>query len=166
LYILFVSAETGLNSACQSAYRDIICLRFTDAQQKIAFEKKLNPGNPLPYLLDNYIDFITAMISEEDKDYKHLRENRDIRLRYLAGSDRNSPWYLYSQAEIYLQLGLQESNSESTSTLNGHQQSLPPAGKECDTFPSFLPNQVRLGLLHALVGTVPDKYAGQSRPSI
>ncbi len=154
-----VSAETGLNSACQSAYRDIICLRFTDAQQKIAFEKKLNPGNPLPYLLDNYIDFITAMISEEDKDYKHLRENRDIRLRYLAGSDRNSPWYLYSQAEIYLQLGF--ARVKFGEYINGSMdinRAYRLLEKNATRFPSFLPNQVRLGLLHALVGTVPDKY--------
>ncbi len=152
-------AATDFDGNCRSAYHDIICLRFDDARKKIDLEKAINPANTIPYLLDNYIDFITVMVGEEEKDLEQMRQNRDFRLQHLVNGDSKSPWYLYSQADIYLQWGFARIKfGEYVSAGLDINWAFRLLEDNEHKFPDFTPNKIRLGLLHALVGTVPDKY--------
>lgn len=152
-------ASTEFDKVCRDAYSDILSLKFEDAATKIKNEKKLSPGNTIPFLLENYIDFIKVMVAEEDQDIQALHDSRDARLQLLAKGDNKSPWYLQSQAEIYLQSGIcrfkfGEYVSGGMDINRAYQLLLENNAK----FPSFPPTMSRLGLLHALIGTVPDKY--------
>jgi hypothetical protein len=109
-FLLFVSlaaeASFTFNDNCKQAYTDMMCLKFAQASARMQTEKKFNADNQVPYIIENYIDFLRVLIGEEEKDFIHLKDNRDARLQKLAASGRNSPWYLYSQSLIYLQSGV------------------------------------------------------------
>jgi len=156
---MVVHSTTDFNINCRNAFHDIICLRFADAHSKIDNEKQGNPSNSIPYLLDNYIDFLTVMIGEDQKDLEKMRDKRDFRLQHLVKGDRTSPWYLNSQAEIYLQGGFARIKFGeyllAGIDINRAFRLLTENEKK---FPGFIPDQIRLGLLHAFIGTVPDKY--------
>jgi tetratricopeptide (TPR) repeat protein len=164
LAVLFIpftlKAGTDFNANCRNAYSDIICLKFKDAGDKIRSEKKLNPTNSIPFLLDNYMEFIQVMTSEEDPLYRSFRKNRDVRLQSLAKGDKLSPWKLYSMAEIYFQAGMVKIKFgdyiSAGVELNRAYELLKENNKE---FPGFIPVKLRLGLIHALLGAVPDQYS-------
>jgi hypothetical protein len=153
------ASSTEFSPTCRKAYHDIICLQFNDAHKKIESEKKLNPGNSIHYLLENYIDFLIVMISEEKDDFDKLKENREFRLQRLMKGNPASPWYLYSQSEIYLQSAFARIKfGEYISAgidINRAYRLLEDNNRK---FPDFIPDKIRLGLLHTLVGTVPGKY--------
>lgn len=151
---------TVFNENCRNAYKDIICLKIEDARQKITAESKNHPGNTITFLLQNYIDFIRVITSEEQPAFETLKNNRDIHLQGVAKGDQNSPWTSFSQAEIYFQLGLSKLKfGEYLSAgldLNRAYRLFEDNQKR---FPDFMPGKVRMGLMHALIGAVPDKYA-------
>ena len=68
-FLLFMplprAQQYKFDANCQRAYASILSLRFSEAQQLIALEKKMEPGNLLPLYLENYIDFLTLIIGED-----------------------------------------------------------------------------------------------------
>lgn len=152
-------ATTGYSFRCQKAHANILCLRFEEAQTLIREEIKQNPENTQPYLLENYIDFLTVMIGEQEEDYARLKQQRNRRLAKLASGDASSPWYRYSQAMVYMQCGFARVKFRDFVTagveLNQAYKLLEENNRR---FPEFLPDKVCLGLLHSLIGTVPDSY--------
>ena len=157
-------ASSDFNTHCQKAYSEIICLRFDAARKILASEKKTNPSNTIPFLLENYISFLSVMISEEEKDLKILLDNKDLNLQHLSKGDRNSPWFLYSQAEVFLQAGMAKVKFQEYLSagldINRAYRLLTENEKK---FPAFMPAKIRIGLLHSLVGTVPDQYKWAAR---
>ena len=51
-----VEAAFEFNDNCKQAYTDVFCLRLTKADSRMQQEMKQNPGNQVPYLIENYID--------------------------------------------------------------------------------------------------------------
>jgi len=164
LFILFfvsVTAEASFtfNDNCKQAYTDVMYLRFTHADARMQAEKKINPGNQVPYIIDNYIDFLKVLIGEEEKDFVHLKDNRDFRLQKLAKQGKESPWYLYSQSLIYLQSGVARIKfSEYVNAGLDINRAYRLLIENQRKFPDFIMNKAGLGILHALIGTVPAKY--------
>ena len=51
-------ADFQFTENCQQAYTEVTSLRFQNAQILLQTEKRDNPSNDFPYLLENYIDFL------------------------------------------------------------------------------------------------------------
>ena len=163
LLFLFIStraiAAFTFNENCKKTYLQVMCLQFSDAEQRIQSELKLNPDNQVPYLIENYIDFLKVMIGEEQKDFDQLEAKRVFRLQHLAASGKDSPWFLYSQSLVYLQSGMArikfgEYVNASLDINRAYRLLLENRRK----FPDFVMNKAALGILHSLIGTVPAKY--------
>jgi len=163
IFILFISLATqasfNFNDNCKQAYTDMMCLRFAKAGIRIQSEKKLNPDNQVPFIIENYIDFLKVLIGEEEKDFLTLKSNKEYRLRKLAKEGKDSPWYLYSQSLIYLQSGVArlkfgEYVNASLDINRAYRLLIENQRK----FPDFVMNKAGLGILHSLIGTVPAKY--------
>jgi hypothetical protein len=161
LLLLWFQAKsaTGYSDRCEKAYSYILCLRFNDAQILLDEEKTLNPSNTQPYPLENYIDFLKVMIGEEEQDYNRLKRQRNSRLEKLAYGDAGSPWYRYGQAVIYIQCGFARVKFHDYTTAGIElNQAYKLLEENNQRFPDFIPNKTCLGLLHALIGTVPNNY--------
>ncbi len=159
-----VKASFIFNENCKQAYTDMMNLRFAQAAMKMQWEKKANPDNQVPYVIENYIDFLKVVIGEEDKDYRHLLAHKESRLQKLARQGKDSPWYLYSQSLIYLQTGIARIKFgeyvNAGLDINRAYRLLTENQKK---HPEFVMNKAGLGILHSLIGTVPAKYRWATR---
>ncbi|MEM1215643.1 MAG: hypothetical protein AAGJ82_08165 [Bacteroidota bacterium] len=140
-------------------YERITELRLAEATTLIAQLQKDEPDNLAAVHLANYVDFFTVYVSEDVQTYRRLKVNRELRLKRLADGDTQSPYLLYSQAEIRLHWALLKFRFEDylsafTDINRAHKLLL----KNEARFPHFIGNKKDLGILHAAVGTVPDNY--------
>ena len=62
-----------------------------------------NPTNGFIPLHQNYIDFLTIIIGEEKSYFDNAIQQKEVRMELLQSKNEDSPYYLYSQAEIHLQ---------------------------------------------------------------
>jgi predicted Zn-dependent protease len=109
--------------------------------------------------LENYIDCLSIFVGEEEVEYKRLLKNKDRRLRMIQRGDESDPYYLYTQAEIRLQWAAAKLKfGDYFSAFQEVNRANKLLTKNQDLFPHFVLNKKSLGLLHALVGTVPDSY--------
>ena len=80
LAFLSLQSQVDLNDNCTSAYTDIISLRFDDARVKLAYEKSEAPENLMVPYLENYMDFLTVFIGENEEDFDFLEKNKSNRI--------------------------------------------------------------------------------------
>lgn len=150
-------ANFDFNSNCIKAYQNILSLKLSNARLLISAEKKKNPGNSIPYLLDNYVDYFSLLTTENKSDFDRLKNNKASRLSRMEKEDRNSPYYLFAQAEINLQWAMTRGRFQEYFTsaieINRAFNLLQENAKK---FPGFLPNQKNIGVINAILGSVPD----------
>src|ERR1022692_2826449 len=144
-------ASFVMNDNCIAAYYKIISLRIEEGKLLLEKEKATNPGNDMPYFLENYIDFITLFISEDKDIFDKIKSNMDSRLKKFKNSDVNSPFYLYTQADIYLQWALVRIKfKEYFSAAIEIEKAYKLLNENKKRFPDFIANNKGLGLLHAI----------------
>ncbi|MCD4682362.1 MAG: tetratricopeptide repeat protein [Bacteroidales bacterium] len=147
------------NQNCKDAYSAIISLKFDEGKNLIEKEKSTNPENNIPYMLENYIHFLTIFIAEEEDEFEKLSKLKDDIISRLKKGDKKSPYYRYCLSQVYLQWAFARSKFKeyvtATFEINKAYRQLEANNEE---FPDFLPNLINLGLLHTLIGTVPNNY--------
>ncbi len=152
-------AAYDFNSNCKKAYNEIINLRFSQGKTLLADERKNNPSNLIPCYLENYIDFLSLIISEDKQKFDLLKNNQDIRINQLEKGDKNSPYYSYCLAEVYMQWAFVRLKFEDyTNAAYEINKAYNLLTKNAKDFPDFMPNYKGLGILHAIIGTIPDNY--------
>lgn len=153
-----------LNQNCLNAYDCILSLRFSRANELLKAESKANPGNRIVSYLENYADFLEVIISEDKNKYQSFSVNKNSLLKNLESGDTQSPWYLYTQAQLNLQHAFAAARFEEYSSaaleINKAYRLLL---KNSKLYPSFQPNQVALGLLQVLIGSIPQNYQWVTR---
>ncbi|MCD4697232.1 MAG: hypothetical protein K8S16_13425 [Bacteroidales bacterium] len=167
LIILLIASLSGIgqyhydfNENCRNAYSTINSLKFEEGKKLIDREKIVNPNNNIPYLLDNYIYFLTVFIGETEDDFDLFDDLKDDIIDRLKDGDESSPYYRYCLAQVYLQWAVARIKFKeyvtATFEINKAYRLLE---KNREEFPEFLPNLINLGLLHTMIGTIPDNYS-------
>ncbi|MGK0363392.1 MAG: tetratricopeptide (TPR) repeat protein [Saprospiraceae bacterium] len=143
----------------QATYKKIIDLRLDEAEVNINALKQSEPDNLIILHLENYVDFFKVFIHEDKAEFERLEANKDRRLELIKEGDESSPYYLYLQADIRLQWALAHLKFEEYATAffetNKAFKLLTENSKK---YPNFKANKKDLGILHAMVGTIPDNY--------
>ena len=143
----------------KEAYEKVLSLRFVEAQNLLEQIKTEEPGNLLVYHVENYIDFFKIYINEDEDEFDRLKSNKAARLDKIKSGDPNSPYYLFLQADIRLQWALARLKFEEYFTsFTEVNKAYKLLKKNQEKFPDFMPNLKDLGILHAMVGTIPDNY--------
>ncbi|MFK7933466.1 MAG: tol-pal system YbgF family protein [Saprospiraceae bacterium] len=144
----------------KKAYKKTLELRFAEAQQLLATMKTAEPDNLIRLHVEDYIDFFTVYIGEEEAVFKRLEARKEERLAKISeDGDPESPYYLFLQADIRLHWALARLKFEEyTTTYFETNKAFKLLNKNVRKFPDFIPNKKDLGLLHAIVGTIPDNY--------
>ena len=75
-----VKANFVFNPNSTAAYQAIFDLRFNDARKYIRDEKINNSQNGIPVLLDNYIDFLFLLTSENKIEYEKFKSRKSDRI--------------------------------------------------------------------------------------
>ena len=60
--VIINAQSVAINDNCKLAYVDVLSLRFDDAKEKIALERKQNSDNLFVSYLDNYINFLANIL--------------------------------------------------------------------------------------------------------
>ena len=168
IFLLFcaTSAKANFNfdANCIEAYKAVLGLRMNEAKALIQKEKQQDPGNGITILLENYVDYFGLLTSESKDDYERLKDNKSTRLSALEENDSTSPYYLFSQAEVYLQWSLLKakfgdyvSSSFDAKKANGLLKD------NNEKFPDFLPDQKSLALVNVIFGSIPANFKGITR---
>ena len=158
------AADYDMNSNCRQAYDHILRLRFKQAESILTGESNSNPNNRIVSYLRNYAGFLEVIISEDKQKYEGFLSAKQGYLTHVASGEALSPWHLYTQAQIHLQ--------HSTAALRfgdyangaiGMNKAYRLLVKNETLFPEFRPNQVALGLLQVLIGSIPQNYQWVSK---
>lgn len=143
----------------REAYQLIFELRFDEARDALFKLQHGEPDNLVLHSLNNYMDCLGIFIGEQTKTYETLQKNKEIRLEALRQGDPDSPYYLYAIADIYLQWAITRVKFEDYfQAVMEIKRGFGLLERNDRKYPDFMPNKKNLGLLHALVGTVPDQY--------
>jgi tetratricopeptide (TPR) repeat protein len=169
-YILFLcwhlSAKANFNydGNCVAAYKAILDLRMNDARALLQKEKRQDPQNGIITLLENYADYFAVMASESKADYERLKDNRSARVSALQDNDSNSPFYLYSQAQVFLQWSfLKAKFGDFVSSAFDAKKARSLLNENEEKYPGFTPDQISLALVNVIFGSVPASFQGITR---
>lgn len=155
-----IQAQTfDFNQQCQQAYQAIFKLKLDEGLAILEKEKENNPSNYMPYFIENYADILKLFINDNQALYDAIEPKVEARLAKLKSANSNSPYYLYTQADIHLQWAFCKTKFGNTLSAvfevkKAHGLLLENQKK----YPDFKPNIKSLGLLHTLFGAIPDKY--------
>lgn len=158
-FTAFAQKVYDFNANCKAAYAEIIKLKLTAGQELIAKERQENPNNLIPYLLEGYIDFFTLFFNEDPAEYAVRKDNFDKRIEAFDSGPVNSPFFRYCKALTYLQraaikIKFGERYSAGWDFKKANSLIKDNAGK----YPSFKPNNMILGPIEVVIGTVPSGY--------
>ncbi len=159
LFSLYANASFNMNANCQKAYQEILKLNFNEAREIIKTEK-LNNNNLIPFYLENCLDFYKIFISEDKEYFEKIKGNKDIRINKLKTGNINSPYYLYTQAEVNIQWAIMrvkfgEYYTAGMEIYKAYNLLIENKSK----FPDFILNDKSLGVLHSIIGTIPESYS-------
>lgn len=154
-----LTAQYNYSKSCQLAYQEILKFRFDHAGALLEEDRVADPDNLIPVLLENYIDFF-KLFTTEDKDlFDKLKPAKSLRLDRLEKGDKESPYYRYCMAGINLQWAFVRLKfGEYTTAAFEIRRAFLLLTENEKRFPDFLPNQIGLGILHIIVGLVPEQY--------
>lgn len=156
---LFAEKKFAFGKNCQLAYYSMMSLKLEEGKKYLAQERKENPDNLMPDFIENYSDFFLLTINENSDELSKLEGNKEKRLNALSGGSEESPWYLYTQAEVNLQWALVHLKFEQYYTAFFEiKKAYNQLTTNEEKFPNFTANKKSLGLVHALIGAVPESY--------
>lgn len=148
-----------INENCSAAYSNILALKFEDAQKRIEAEKIRNPQNIFIPYLENYIDFLKVTISEDEDIFHSLEKRVPDRINDIKKLNDTSRFKKYFIGNINLQWATARVKFGEYATaaieINRAYRLLEANNK---TFPGFMPNSITLGILHIMIGIIPDSY--------
>lgn len=156
-----IETDFGWTPGLQRAYADLMQLRVTDARQQLTRE---NPRNGLTIWLADYADMITLLISDDERGYDRKSKIQEQRLEQLETLDAKSPWSRMTQAEVrlhgaFVKLKFGQEVSACWDIIKAYKL----LAENAREFPSFLPTYKALGVLHVLIGSVPENYTWVTR---
>ncbi len=166
ILILKLSAKADFNydANCVDAYKAILDLRMNDAKALLQKEKQQDPQNGIVMLLENYVDYFSIMASESKADYQRLKDNRSARVSALEDNDRNSPFYLYAQAQVYLQWSFIKAKfGDFVSSAWDAKKARGLLNDNEEKYPGFTPDQISLALVNVIFGSIPASFQGITR---
>ena len=156
---LVARANFNFNPNCVEAYKAIMSLRMNEAKLLVQKEKQQNPQNGIIILLENYIDYFSLLASENKADYEKLKDNRSSRISALEDNDKNSPYYLYSQAEVYLQWSfLKAKFGDYYSSGLDAKKASGLLKDNSQKYPDFIPDKISLALVNVIFGSIPANF--------
>jgi hypothetical protein len=168
LFIISLSlpslASFNYNARCTEAYKAIYHLKLNDARILIREEKQQDPQNGVTILLDNYVDFFSLLMSDNKADYEKFSNYRSGRIDALENSERNSPYYLYSQGVVYLQWGILKAKfGDYFSSFLDIKKARALFRENAQKYPDFLPNQINTSLIDVVLDALPSNLKGVAK---
>lgn len=155
----YASPRFEFTPLATKAYRNILALKLNEATANIVQMRLTDPENLMSYYLEDYIETIIIFLDEDKNTFKKYVPNKEKRLQKLATGPKDSPYYLYTQAEISLhwsvaRLKFGERITSVREAANAYKLLI----KNDKKFPDFIANKKTISTLRAVFGAVPPEY--------
>ena len=143
----------------QKIYESITSLRIPEARILISQDKKANASNLIYPLLESYADFYQLFLNENRDEYDRTYPAFEQRIQLLEAGPKQSPYRLYSIALAHLHKSLiaLRFNKNLEAALDFRKAYL-LLNENKKAYPNFSPNDVYLGLMTTVIGTIPKGY--------
>ena len=143
----------------QKIYESITSLRIPEARTLMNQDKKANASNLIYPLLESYADFYQLFLNENKDEYSRLYPTFEQRIQLLEDGPKQSPYHLYSIALVHLHKSLIaiRFNKNLEAALDFRKAFL-LFKENKKAYPNFSPNDVYLGLMTTVIGTIPKGY--------
>ena len=143
----------------QKIYESITSLRIPEARILINQDKKANSSNLIYPLLESYADFYQLFLNENRAEYNRSYPAFEQRIQLLEEGPKQSPYHLYSIAVGHLHKSLIaiRFNKNFEAALDFRKAFL-LFKENKKAYPNFTPNDVYLGLMTTVIGTIPKGY--------
>ncbi|HSZ25094.1 MAG TPA: hypothetical protein VK766_05225, partial [Cytophagaceae bacterium] len=143
----------------ESAYIDFLNLKIAKGQTLINQDLTETPENGISIFIANYADVIKIFLSEDIKLYKFLSQNEEIRIKKIQSLEKESPYYLFTQAEIRLQWAFVKLKmGDELSAMMSLRTSYKLLEENLKLYPDFIPTKKSMGLLNVIIGSIPSNY--------
>ncbi len=153
-----------LNDRCRRAYDLLFALRLNEGLALLEAEKRENPGNRMPWFLENYADFFICYVGEDKAEFQRREASKAQRLKELGKGDASSPYFRYTEAELHLQWALARLKHEQyLSAFREIRSAYLLLNENQRLHPDFMPTAKSLALLHGIIGAIPDQYQWGAR---
>lgn len=150
-----LAQEASPTAAAKNAYRHILNLQIDTAKYGIVHRNT----HPSHIYLSNLIDIVRLLITERREDYESWQQREKIRFNALEKLPDNSPWKRFYQADIKLQWTLVKLKfGDELSAAWSFRKAYKLISENLRRFPTFKPQLKTAGILHILVGSIPEKY--------
>lgn len=147
----YFSISPGIEELYYSAWE----MNFEEAYETSEKVKTAEPENLLVYHVENYIDFLRIFVADDVRDYDQFNEDFERRLKMIQEGDDSSPYFYYSQAELYLQRSLIRAKNEEPIRAGWDLNRANKLLKNCKKrYPNFRYVDKSLALIHTLMGSV------------
>jgi tetratricopeptide (TPR) repeat protein len=163
-FTLFISplqaaGKFEFSPLARQAYNKTMALKLDEAESLINQLRKNEPDNLIVHLIENHKECLVTFVNEQKADYSRYLPNAKKRLEILKFGDSNSPYYLFAQAQVRLMWAMNRAKfGDLIDAFTETSAAYDYLEKNQKKFPDFLPNKMVLGVLHAVVGTIPDNY--------
>ena len=143
----------------QKIYESITSLRIPEARTLMNQEKKANASNLIYPLLESYADFYQLFLNENKAEYNQMYPAFEQRIKLLEEGPKQSPYHLYTIALAHLHKSLIaiRFNKNLEAALDFRKAFL-LFKENKKAYPNFSPNDVYLGLMTTVIGTIPKGY--------
>lgn len=148
-----------MNKECVQAYQELVSLQLASGKTHIEKLKQQQPNNLIPIFLENYHAFLLVFTEDNYQSYRAQIVTFNERINELKKGDKQSPYYLYSQAEILLQSGvLKLRNEDYISAAMDIRKAYKTFEENDALFPDFKANKKSLAMLQCVFGSIPENY--------
>ncbi|MCC6251827.1 MAG: hypothetical protein IT238_05140 [Bacteroidia bacterium] len=143
----------------RKAYEHVTALRYNQSLFYIEAEKKANPANNLIMVVENYKICMEILLNENKELLNNYAKTKDKIIKTLESENEKNPYYLYALGEINMQWGFAcIKTGEYLSGVLAINKAYKLFTRNAEKYPNFIPQLKSLGLLHSLIGIVPDEY--------
>ncbi|WP_185152866.1 tetratricopeptide repeat protein [Fulvivirga aurantia] len=150
---LYCEAQAIFNSTEEEIYRDISSLRLQNAKKQL---KTVNTSSEA--YLSHLLFSVEFLLTESSQSYDTLINNQDKYFEIIEKAP-DSPWKLYFIAEMKLRGAFIDAKlGNELSAAWQLRQAYKTITDNLVMYPDFEPNNKTIGLLHVLLGAVPDQY--------
>lgn len=144
----------------QQAYDSALSLKLVKARELLEQERVTNPDNALVEYVEDQVDFVSLLVTDNRNEYQALEKRESKRLSRLEKETDGSAWQRFAQAEILLHWALMRIKFDKSymGALLSFRRSYKLLEENNKLHPDFLANGKTLGILKVLVGTTPSGY--------
>jgi Tetratricopeptide repeat len=158
-HTLLAAGKFEFTPLARQAYNKTMALKFDEAESLISQLRKNEPDNLIVHFIENHKEALVTFVNEQKTDYNRYLPNAKKRLDILKNGDSQSPYYLFSQAQIRLMWAMNRAKfGDLIDAFTETSAAFEYLEKNQKKFPDFMPNKMALGMLHAIVGSLPDNY--------